>query len=311
MPSPIEFAIARLAGLIDAAGGPPPSFPTVATTTWTYDAALDILAMLAAGDTDRALRVGTALLDLQEPDGRFRNAYRSGRPLDAGTATGNQAWAGIALLRLGEASGASRYRFAAESAAEWIAETQLGRLGYTGGVSATGATFGWKSTEHNTDAFALFGGLGWRQLADSAEAFVASMFTGGHFITGTTEDGVSPNPRPVPLDAQTWPVLALGRQYAGALSWARTELDIDGGVSYSDADTSAVWLEGTAGLALACDDAALLDRVWASQLPDGGIPAASRDGLATGFGETLSNAEHTAATAWSILAGMKNNPLVR
>ncbi|MCU1413553.1 MAG: hypothetical protein JWN80_893 [Microbacteriaceae bacterium] len=311
MPQPKDRATARLAALIDAADGPPPSFPTVATTTFSYDAALDILAMLAVGDVERALRVGAVLLDLQEPDGRFRNAYRSGRALDAGTATGNQAWVGIALMRLGEASGASRYRFAAESAGEWIAESQLSRLGYAGGIDAAGNSFGWKATEHNADAFGLFVGLGWNQLADSAEAFVASMFTGDHFVTGTTDDGATPNPRPIPLDAQTWPALAVGRRYSRALEWAQTELRVDGGVSYSDADTSAVWLEGTAQLALACDDAALLDRVWASQLPDGGVPAASRAGLATGFGETLPDVEHTAATAWAILAATGTNPLAR
>ncbi len=309
MDSPGDRAIARLAGLIDAAGGAPPSYPAVATTTWTYDAALDILAMLGAGDLERALIVGAVLLDLQEPDGRFRNAYRSGRPVDAGTATGNQAWAGIALARLGAVSGASRYRFAAESAGEWIAETQLSRLGYTGGIDAAGSAFGWKATEHNADAFALFRSLGWRQLADSAEAFVASMFTGGHFVTGTTGDGVTANPRPVPLDAQAWPALAVGRRYASALAWARAELSVDGGVSFSDADTSAVWFEGTAQLALAAGDEPLLERVWAAQLPDGGIPVASRAGLATGFGETLGDAEHTAATAWAILAATKTNPL--
>ncbi|MES2171829.1 MAG: hypothetical protein V4479_14100, partial [Actinomycetota bacterium] len=236
MPSPIDLAIARLAGLIDAAGGPSPSYPTMATTTWTYDAALDILAMIAAEDVERALTVGSVLLDLQEPDGRFRNAYRSGRAVDSGTATGNQAWAAIALLRLGTVSGTSRYRFAAESAGEWIAETQLSRLGFTGGVDQTGRAFGWKATEHNADAVALFRALGWRQFADSAEAFVASMFTGGHFVTGTTGDGVTANPRPVPLDAQAWPALALGSRYRSAIDWACRELSVDGGVSGGTVD---------------------------------------------------------------------------
>jgi hypothetical protein len=286
------------------------------TTAWIYDCALAILAFLASGDptdAERAHAIGAALLPLQEGDGRFGTAYAADtlEKLGPATATGNQAWAGLALVALG-------HRAAAERAAEWIAETQASALGFRGGVGDQGRQLGWKSTEHNADAVALFASLGWSEQAESAASFLASMFDGEHFVTGTLDDGVTRNPRPLPLDAQLWPDLATGL-YPAAVQWARGALSADGGVSYSDADRSAVWLEGTAQLAVALqvrglDASEPLERVWLAQRSgqnaDGyGVLAARRDGLRTGVGDTLSATLHTGTTAWAVLAGLGVNPL--
>ncbi|MCU1512998.1 MAG: hypothetical protein JWO10_88, partial [Microbacteriaceae bacterium] len=286
------------------------------TTSWAYDCALTVLAFLASGTPahqERAEAIGAVLLALQEPDGRFRTAYvaDSHEVAAEATATGNQAWVGVALLALGE-------RTAAERAATWIAETQSTDLGFTGGVAANGTAMRWKSTEHNADAVALFGSLGWSEQADSARRLLAAMFDGERSATGTLEDGVTPNLRPAPLDAQVWPYLATGESGA-AVEWAASALSVDGGVSFSDADRSAVWLEGTAQLAVArqemgLDADMLLQRIWLAQRAgvntDGfGVIAASRDGLRTGFGDSLFASLHTGTTAWAVFAGLGVNPL--
>ncbi len=320
------------------------------TTAWIYDCALVVLAFLAHGTSAslrRAVAVGDGLLALQEDDGRLRDSYsaQNGAVVSPASATGNQAWAGLAWLRLAaemgtDAASADRsaayrpaaYRAAAAGVAGWIVRTQATDLGFRGGRDALGATLPWKSTEHNADALALFRALGhdWREHADSAERFLQTMFvgdasgSGGHCLTGTLADGVTPNPRPLPLDAQVWPFLATGDiRLAGAVDWAAAHLLARDagmlGVSYSDADRSRVWLEGTAHLALATsvrggDALPLLGSVRLAQLSghgtDGhGVIAASGDGLKTGFGDRLFASLHTGTTAWAVLAALGSNPL--
>ena len=93
----------------------------------------------------------------------------------------------------------------------------------------------WKATEHNADVYAAFINLylatndpAWRARAMAAKSFLRAMWNeqDGFFWTGTTEDGATINPSPVPEDAQSGTLLVLGEpeRYARALQWAEAEL---------------------------------------------------------------------------------------
>lgn len=171
---------------------------------YVYDQALALLAFLARrapGDLQRARAIADALVSAQNhdrtfKDGRLRNAYAAGRPLDSrrgwarlpgrwshlrrmyledgyalGSDTGNLAWAAIALIQaqrlLGDSQGAP-YLAAAVRLAEWIvAQTTATDAhggffgGLTGAENAPGDPRGqvrdtFRSTEHNMDLTALF-----------------------------------------------------------------------------------------------------------------------------------------------------------
>lgn len=176
----------------------------------------------------------------------------------------------------------------------------------------------------------LTGNRVWHARARAAFAFVEAMQDrrGGHLWTGTNPDGTTTNRTPIPEDVQTWALLATGdHRYDRAVTWVLDKLAaLDAGVygvSYSDTDTSKVWLEGTAhtALALKARDGrgdALLSRklLWnigraQATTPHGdgrGVPAASSDGLDTGFGDLYHASLHTGATAWYLLAALSRNP---
>jgi hypothetical protein len=331
--------------------------------SFTYDNALVIDAFLQRGGTEdltRATALGDSLLFAQahdiQPDGRLRASYEpnpfvttSNTPYVGGFSvyTGNMAWAGMALTRLYHVTGQQRFLDGALKVANWIqtntADTR-GAGGYTGGLvnsDNTGAVMTpitWKATEHNIDTGAFFAMLAkvtgdgtWKTRSDNAFTFVASMqAANGHLWTGTGLDGVTTNQDVEPEDVQTWSYLATGdARYAPAIDWAAGRMAAtDGGftgVSFSGADTSKVWFEGTAHLAAAykargaagdADKAnVLLASIASAQSGapnnDGrGIVAASSDGLVTGEGDTYYAALHTGATAWYLIAAQGGNPFV-
>lgn len=208
----------------------------------------------------------------------------------------------------------------------------------------------------------------WNERARHAWDFVTKLWNAedGFFWTGS-DDGTSinVNAKQLPLDPQTWSWLAAGRpQYRGCLDWAASHLattdtplrpnsnlrgnySVTGvtfasGAFLADAsqniggqdfnpkpDTSAVWFEGTAQLALALNDRrSRTDRERAGRLFEalesaqadlgrkqtfggnrigGGIVAAS-SALDTGFGFGYYPNLHTGATAWYVMAGLAANP---
>ncbi|WIM92481.1 hypothetical protein ACTOB_004422 [Actinoplanes oblitus] len=332
-------------------------FGTTFVSSFVYDDALVILAWLAratAEDVERATVLGDTLLYAQRHDpigdGRTRASYQPDSfttldgTLDIGSPaayTGNQAWAGIALAHLYARTGQPRFLTGALREATWIQEhTWDGArapYGYTGGRGATGQPLTFKATEHNIDVGAFFtmlarltGDHGWRARAGAAFAFVAAMRdrADGHLWTGTDPDGVTTNRAPIPEDVQTWAYLAtLDDRYRRSVTWVLDRLAARdagvAGVSFSDADVSKVWLEGTAHTALALraraakGDTLLARRLlWNIQqaqatTPAGdgrGIPAASSDGLDTGFGDLYYASPHTGTTAWFLLAALDSNP---
>ena len=208
----------------------------------------------------------------------------------------------------------------------------------------------------------------WQTRAAHAWAFVEKVWNAddGFFWTGS-DDGSTINKAAgqQPLDVQTWSYLAARKaRYAKALDWARTNLAstdtplransaLTGNYSQSGVvfasgslladpttniggqdwnpkpDVAAVWLEGTAQLALALsvrgasgDDervATLLADLAAAQttlgqsqkfggaVNPGGLVAASSP-LDTGFGFGYFPNLHVGATAWYLMALLKVNP---
>ena len=265
----------------------------------TYDNALVIIAYANRKDNadslDRARTMGDALLQMQAKDpigdGRVRNAYGPERLFDAngvpniqtwGSASGNQAWAGMALAHLAHVTKDAKYRDGALRIGEWLLrETKdtRGRGGFTGGYRSDGTKIEWKSTEHNIDMVGLFGMLHqltkdrkWRRARKHARKFVKSMWDKKEerFHIGTKPDGVTINrDEYIPEDVQSWGYLALrSDRYRRALDWNIAHLEVTDdsnpsqpvvGVRFAlqikqehkGKNDNTVWLEGTAHMALA------------------------------------------------------------
>lgn len=290
------------------------------STAFVYDAALAVCAALAVGDFRLARTIGDGLVfaqanDPTHADGRLRQGYNVGpytfydgtpnphglRLPDGtanigwqfgflGTAVGDMAWPGIALVRLYATTGDARYRDAARRIATWIVENATNERalgGFTFGVNGGNERQTNASTEHNIDCVAFFTLLqridkqgDWASQAERARAFVDQMWSGQYFYTGTN-DGATVNTAVLPLDPQTWSWLTLLEpRYVDALGWATDALGTtdspeqehsqlpDGlslsGVTFSDASLRStasyngiqvnphgVWFEGSAQLALA------------------------------------------------------------
>jgi hypothetical protein len=323
-----------------------------------YDNAAATLALIGCNDLAHARRIGDAILfalghDRFWKDGRLRNGYLAGpvaNPVklggwqdrtgwveddyQAGSDTGNLAWAMLALLGLHHAGAGDKYLRGAERIAAHV-EKSFSAPGFTGG------TFGgepkprvnsWKSTEHNVDLAAAFAALArathnrhWTMRADQARALVAAMWdkTCNCFWVGTGLDGRTPN-HLLALDAQLWPLLALpgaAPRYGAALQTARDRLMTDGGFAYSEAG-GAAWTEGTAQAALLAgltgkrqQAASLLAAAEKNRAPDGSYFAAGRD-TDTGFRLDTDAAQarryfhtpHLGALAWVALAQRRFNP---
>lgn len=328
-------------------------------TAWTYDNSLAILALLARGeaaDLATARTLADALVyaqahDPQFDDGRIRDSYHASAFIRAdkranvdrgGSATGNMAWAVLALVRASERLGDTAYLAAAQRLGQWIFDNtsdERGAGGYTGGVAEGGGQLHWKATEHNADVYAAFMNLhrvtadpAWRERALLARHFLTTMWNeqDGFFWTGTTEDGATPNPRPVPEDAQSWTPLALGEleRYRRALDWADSTLrykacpgyEAASGYRFSDVG-SGCWWEGTAHMALAwraAGEAARADellqhlrgvRKGVPGLAGEAISAASGDPAVSGFGWSYpAQTPHLGATAWYLFAEVGHNP---
>jgi hypothetical protein len=340
------------------------------TTCFIYDNALALMAFLARGkneDLRRAKILADAFLYAQKndryfTDGRLRNAYRSGVFIEGynkkallpgwwdkherqwcedkeqvGTATGNMAWVGLALLAYYDKAGGRVYLDAALILGEWIQKEAGSDKGYTGGYigwEPAPQKMTWRSTEHNIDLYVFFLRLykktddpRWKERAAIAKRFVSAMWNEKetHFWTGTSSDGVRINPHPIPLDIQAWAVTAMPgeNRYRNALKWCEkncyTEADGFKGFDF-DTDRDGIWFEGTAQMALAYEITGQKDKAagliselgraqtTAPQANGKGLVAASHDGLTTGFEWKYYTRLHIGATAWLLFAQMQYNP---
>lgn len=267
------------------------------------------------------------------------------------THTGNVAWAMLALLGYYERKGGDTYLSTAKSLGDWVdwhCRSTVGPGGYTAGYQgrekpSLPAKLTYKATEHNIDLYAAFQRLAnlapgpaekrkWRNRADHARRFVEKMWTCNsetqecHFRTGTKSDGITPetNPKQVPVDIQAWVNLAFPgeTQYRAALEYADKHHRTGCGYDFNDYDRDGVWYEGTAHMALAHGVAGntvmrqeLLECLHGAQGTDGGLPAASKDHLTTGFPLPGSREAwhyfkraHVGATAWLVLVENNFNP---
>ncbi|MGS0685567.1 Tat pathway signal sequence domain protein [Nakamurella sp. GG22] len=240
------------------------------STAFIYDVALSVCAALTGGrrSLDLARTMGDGIVYAQEndpgyDDGRLRQGYNVGpyvfydgipQPYGfvlpdgnanigfqfgfLGTAVGDMAWPGIALVQLYRRTRRRKYLDAAVRIGEWIVTnaTSPGSLGgFNFGVNGSNVSIPNVSTEHNIDCVSFFGQLRqatgdarWRAAATRARGFVDRMWSaqGGYFFTGSN-DGDTINPTPLPLDPQTWSWLALrDRRYSRALEWAGSALAV-------------------------------------------------------------------------------------
>jgi hypothetical protein len=351
----------------DAAGDGPPAEPALRTAAFAYDNALAAVALVACGRLPQAARVGGALLaaalhDRAGERGRLRNAYRAGpadeRPVppagwwdeasgrwledayQVGTATGNVAWAALALLTLGEATGDGRWADGAEALAGWAVRRTAdprGPGGFAGGLFGHDdrpLPLSWKSTEHNADLAAVFAWLDragaqgdWSARAAEARRFLDAMWAAGgdRFPTGTLPDGAAVNRATSGLDAQLWPLLLRDAPDAwrAALAYAERAHGVPGGFDF-DADRDGLWVEGTAQAALvlrvvgrADEGRALLAGISGEASPGGLLWATRQPSITTGLAIGPDSATddfryfrmpHLAPTAWAVLAAEGWNP---
>ena len=145
------------------------------------------------------------------------------------------------------------------------------------------------------------------------------------FMTGTLDDGITPNRSVVALDAQVWCALAMGDsfdQYADALKTVSEMKTEDGGYPFClENKNGGWWAEGTAYTALMYrlrgdekhyEEA--MSALESIQLKSGLFPAATTDHLSTGMelfdGSPweYSSDPHIAPAAWFIMAANGFNP---
>jgi hypothetical protein len=252
------------------------------------------------------------------------------------SATGNMAWAMIALCTLhSHLTHRSDYLEAAQRIGDFVLSLRSGD-GFTGGYE------GWegnqvkntyKSTEHNIDlisAYAMLhvltGDEKYLEASNSAKAFVLSMYDEQRhvFYTGTTDDGVTVNMEVLPLDTNTWALLALGDSFGDGpqvMDFVEANMAFDEGYGFWT-KTNGVWMEGTAQVALVYHQLGEVEKyesimayLSTQQLDDGSIVAADREGVTTGF--MVSGTEipwvygkraHVGATAWLAFAQQGLNP---
>lgn len=345
--------------------------PMLRNAGFTYDNALAAIALFACGENEKATQVADALVlavyrDRTYRDGRVRNAYRSGTvtigkeaillpgfwdaasnswiedDYQVGSATGNVAWAALALLTAYERIGDQRYLDAAARVMRWIDLNAAATSGpgYTGGVFGNETSqqkLEWKSTEQNLDVYAAADWLNrsgaagdWQRMRDLAGGFLDDMWdaNAGFFHIGSLPDSNAPNLNQSGIDAELWPVIAVP-EFRGRtekiFDWIDRRYQVAGGYDFNE-DRDGVWLEGTAQAALVFHlagreaRAETLFATIASQIgPDGLVYATIGPELSTGLkvGPDQTSADfkyyhlpHIGATAWAILASHGWNPFL-
>ena len=211
----------------------------------------------------------------------------------------------------------------------------------------------YKSTEHAIDLYIAYKRLAeiapgktdadrYYAAAIHARNFVLSMYdpAQGCFYTGTTTDGKTINKDNLPLDTNTWGILALWGDNEVAHLWdvekvldfIRKNFKIEGGegLDYS-ARKQGVWYEGTCQFAVVLNMLGKTDEYarvmsWLNSeaKEDGSINAADRDNLFTGFDVLIASDETESglksipwcyhrrgalgATSWLAFAQLGSNP---
>lgn len=261
-----------------------------------------------------------------------------------GSNVGNTSYAAMALMQYYKAYGGEQYLQTARSLMDWvIAECSDGGDGFIGGFDGWQEgdppvvyPFTYKSIEHNIDAYAVFSALyevtgepKYREAAESALRFIESMYDEeqGLFMTGTLDDGVTPNKSVVVLDAQVWCQMALGdafEPYKSALDVVDKMRSPEGAYPFClENKNGGWWAEGTAytalmyrGIGKSEEYGQAMEALASIQLENGLFPAATADNLSTGMDLfdgspwEYSTDAHIAPTAWFVMAANGFNPYV-
>ena len=261
-----------------------------------------------------------------------------------GSNVGNTSYAAMALMQYYKAYGGEQYLQTARSLMDWVIEDcSDGGDGFVGGFDGWHEgdppvvyPFTYKSIEHNIDAYAVFSALykvtgesKYREAADSALRFIESMYDEeqGLFMTGTLDDGVTPNKSVIVLDAQVWCQMALGdafEPYKSALDVVDKMRSPEGAYPFClENKNGGWWAEGTAYTALMYrvidkseEYRQAMDALASIQLENGLFPAATVDNLSTGMDLfdgspwEYSTDAHIAPTAWFVMAANGFNPYV-
>jgi hypothetical protein len=322
----------------------------------TYDTAVACIFFQERGRMDRATDLADALVAAVNHDdrggGRIVAATRADELLDRGLGgvtsmyhddgprrdVGNMCWAGIALTRMFHRTGRYRYLHAAESLGRWIAGNcavadEWG--GFSGGEDQWQGRYGWRSVEHNVDAFSFFANLhhltGERRWADASESArtlvlacrVQQKRDVVFYVTGT---GLTKelNAGVVPTDTQSWTALAgidpgpnegysliymLHNMDTESAGYAGTRFARDGKEVQNEATAGAamaLWLS-KAGLQTAAERyyESLVRQISGAANGDGyglvATPAPEAD-TGPGLGWKYFNYLHVASSAWTGLA---------
>lgn len=336
-------------------------------TAFVYDNALAVMAFIACDQVDHARAIGDAFLaagltDRFYKDGRLRNAYRSGPVAQTvalpgwwndtvnrwtedayqiSTASGNVAWAALALLQLNERTSDPKYLAGANRLASWLAaldedDESAGIAGGYYGFEPDAARIAWKSTEHNIDTLAVAqwlwlktGDAKWQHLAERSLRFLSAMHRDKrHFLVGTDTAGKPVEGADMWLDVQVWPLLVVPAAQLVLPQETMHLLDarfaVAGGYDFNS-DRDGLWVEGTAQVALVlavrgegARASRLIETILAYADPGSGwLFATPKTQLSTGLsidamGEgsafTYHHWPHLGATAWTVLAAMHFNP---
>jgi hypothetical protein len=349
--------------------GHPPAIIALRGVAFTYDNALASIALFGCGEPQSARRIADALAyatdnDPDYHDGRLRNAYAAGvvkqhGPIllpgywsqergawnqdayQVGSATGNQAWAALALLEAFRQTREQRYLLAAEKVLLWTqrntydAQAPAGFIGGFYGYPPNPVRQGWKSTEHNVDLAAAWQALQQIKASqDSAEQariarhFVDSQWleSEGRFLIGTLPDGRTAEHQRSGLDAQIWPLIAVSdppRDWSRALAFIDQAHRFDAGYGFNR-NPDGLWTEGTAQAAAVAQLTGASDKarpLWpvlmAQQASDGWLFATPQAQISTGLAigpDSTSNdffyyhLPHLGATAWAAIAASGVNP---
>ncbi|WP_455925328.1 hypothetical protein [Pseudomonas putida] len=348
--------------------GQPPAILALRGVAFTYDNALASIALFGCGNASAGRQIADALAyatehDPDYHDGRVRNAYAAG-PIKSGaitlpgywssergawnqdayqvgSATGNQAWAVLALLEAYRQSQEQRYLQAARRILDWTqantydSQNPPGFIGGFYGYPPTPQRQGWKSTEHNVDLAAAWDALDRLHAnaqaasqAQIARRFVDSQWDAeqGRFLIGTLPDGHTQEREKSGLDAQIWPLIAVRDRPA---DWQRSLAFIDHAHRFADGygfnrAPDGLWTEGTAQAAAVAQLSGAVQQaepLWAvlvaQQAGDGWLFATPQAQISTGLaiGPTSTTNDffyyhlpHLGATAWAAIAATGVNP---
>ena len=348
--------------------GRPPDIEALRNVAFTYDNALASIALFACGKPKSALRIADALVrattgDPQFHDGRVRNAYAAGPvggpaitlpgfwsterkawsqdAYQVSFATGNAAWAALALLEAHRRTHRAPYLDAARRVLDRVGDSTLDDrppAGFVGGYFVDGPNVvrqTWKSTEQNVDLAAAWTALDRlapdaraRARAALAGAFVASQWHAkeGRFLIGTAPNGRTSDHDHSGLDAQIWPLIAMPKpppDWILSLVFVESAHGVAGGYGFNRGP-DGIWTEGTAQVASVFVLRGLEKRavpLWPllrrQQTPDGWLFATPQPridtGLAIGPDSTTNDffyyhLPHLGATAWAALAAKGFNP---